>query len=473
MYDVAIIGAGVVGGLIARELSKFQLKICILEKENDVAMGASRANSAIVHAGYDAKPGTLKAKLNVQGSVMFEKICAELGVKYSRNGALVAGTDDELETLKELEMRGVANGVAGLRIVGGEELRKMEPMLSDNITCALYLPTSAVTDSFGLAIAAVGNAMDNGVQLMLNFPVKNIRHTDNGWELSSGGQRVWTKYYVNSAGLHAGELAVLAGGEDRQPTQRAGEYLLLDKECGSHVRHTIFPTPTKAGKGILVTPTVHGNLLLGPTSISREDKDDVSTTSEGLNAVIEKTKTTVKNIPYGKVITSFAGLRSVEEDFIIEQGDKNINLMRIGSPGLSAAPAIAEYVRDMLRGMGLELKLKSSFNPYRKPYYAVREMPVDERNRLISENSRYGKIICRCEGVSEGEIVDAITANPGARDIDGIKRRTRSGMGRCQGGFCSPYVLEILARELKIKPEEVTKFGRGSYVLTGKTKEGR
>ncbi len=473
MYDVAIIGAGVVGGLIARELSKYRLKICILEKEGDVAMGASKANSALVHAGYDPKPGTLKALLNVRGSEMFEELCAELGVGYKHIGALVVGTEDEMDILHELLERGRTNGVRGLRIVCGEELREMEPMLSDNISCALYAPTSAITCPYELTVAAVGNAMDNGVELRRDFKVTGIRPCDGGYELISPAGRIAAKYYINSAGLHAGEVCTYTGGEDLQRTVRSGEYMLLDRECAGFVRHTIFPTPTKHGKGILVTPTVHGNLLLGPTSIEREDKDDTSVTPEGINEILEKTRKTVKDIPYWKVITSFAGLRSVDEDFIIKPGERCIHLMRIGSPGLSAAPAIAVYVKDMLAEFGLELVPKDNFNPYRKPCHGLSEMSPDDRNKLIKQNSKYGRIICRCEGISEGEIVDAIRMNPGARDLDGVKRRTRAGMGRCQGGFCSPAVLEILARELGIKPEEVTKSGGGSYILVGKTKEER
>ncbi len=473
MYDVAIIGAGVVGGLIARELSKYRLKICILEKESDVSMGASKANSAIVHAGHDAKPGTLKALLNVRGSEMFEGLCAELGVEYKRIGALVAGTEDEREILNELLERGKKNGVCGLRIVCGEELRAMEPNLSDNISCALYAPTSAITCPYELTVAAIGNAMDNGAELFRNFKVTGIRPCDRGYELISPNGEISSRYYINSAGLHAGEVCTYTGGLDLQRTVRSGEYMLLDRECAGFVRHTIFPTPTKHGKGILVTPTVHGNLLLGPTSIEREDRDDTSMTPEGINEILEKTRKTVKDIPYWKVITSFAGLRSVDDDFIIEPGEKCVNLMRIGSPGLSAAPAIAGYVRDRLAEMGLELIPNDNFNPNRKPCHALSDMSPDERNKLVKQNSKYGRIICRCEGISEGEIVDAIRMNPGARDLDGVKRRTRAGMGRCQGGFCSPAVLEILARELGIKPEEVTKSGGGSYIWVGKTKEER
>ncbi len=471
MYDVAIIGAGVVGGLIARELSKYRLKIVILEREYDVAMGASKANSAIVHAGFDAKPGTLKALLNVRGSEMYEALSAELGVAYSRNGALVVGTDQELDMLNELKKRGETNRVKGLSIISGEKLRELEPHLNREMTAALFVPTSALTCPFGLTVAAIGNAMDNGTELRLGFRVTSIRRTSNCYELSSFGESVEARYYINCAGLHSGEVYAMVGGEPPAQIPRAGEYLLLDKECGGLARHTIFPTPTKAGKGVLVTPTVHGNLMLGPCSIVRDDPDNLITTPAGLNDVIERTKKTFLNIPYNKVITSFTGLRSVDDDFIILPGDRCVNLMRIGSPGLSAAPAIAEHVRDMLADIGLELVPRKDFNPNREPYHNVSEMSADELNLLIKKDKRYGRIICRCEGVSEGEIVEAIHRNPGARDLDGIKRRTRGGMGRCQGGFCSPYVLEIISRERGIQPEEVTKSGRNSFVLTGKTKE--
>lgn len=471
MYDVAIIGAGVIGGLLARELSRYNLRICILEKESDVAMGASKANSAIIHAGYDAKPGTLKAMLNVRGSEMFEELCGELGVKYKRIGALIVGTDEEYPVIEELLERGKINRVRGLRIVRGEELHAMEPLLADEITLALYAPSSAITCPYELTVAAVGNAMDNGAALRRDFCVRSIRRTSEGYELISAGERVEARYYVNCAGLHSGEVNALNGGEDFQRIPRAGEYIILDKDCGCLVNHTIFPIPTKHGKGVLVTQSVDGNLLLGPTSIEREGRDNTVTTAEGLNSIIDKTSRTIKNLPYNEVINSFTGLRSVDDDFLITTGDNSINLMRFGSPGLSAAPAIALYVRDMLSAMGLSLTQKSSFNPRREPYHAVREMSHGERNELIKKNGKYGRIICRCEGVSEGEIVDAIIRNPGAVDLDGVKRRTRSGMGRCQGGFCSSYVLEILSREMGVNPEEITKLGRGSYILSGRTKE--
>lgn len=473
MYDVAIIGAGVIGALVARELSRYQLKVCILEKEGDVAMGASKANSAIVHAGYDAKPGTLKAVLNVRGSEMFEELCGELGVLYKRNGALIVGTDDEYPVIEGLLERGRINRVRGLRIVRGEELHQMEPLLRDEITLALYAPSSAITCPYELTVAAVGNAMDNGVALRRNFSVRSINRTTEGYDLISAGERVSASYYVNCAGLHSGEVNAMNGGEDFQRTPRAGEYIILDKDCGSLVNHTVFPIPTKHGKGILVTQSVDGNLLLGPTSIEREGRENTVTTAEGLNSIIDKTSRTFKNLPYNKVIHSFTGLRSVDDDFLITSGDNCISLMRFGSPGLSAAPAVAHYVRDMLAGMGLKLILKDDFNPRREGYHAVREMSMKQRGEIIKKNSKYGRIICRCEGVSEGEIIDAIRRNPGATDLDGIKRRTRSGMGRCQGGFCSSYVLEILARELNVSPEEVTKFGRESFILTGHTKEVR
>ena len=477
MYDVTVIGAGVVGGLVARSLSKYKLKICILESENDVAMGATKANSAIVHAGFDAKEGSLKAKLNVQGNRMMEAVCKELGVKYINNGSLVVGFNDEdRAVLEDLLKRGITNGVEGLRIVEKDELHEMEPNLSDDIICALHAPTGGIVCPYTLAIAAVGNAMDNGAELKCNFKVTAIEATDDGYKVSSETDSVNTRYVINCAGVYSDEIAKLVGDNSFDVHPRRGEYMLLDRECGNTVSHTIFRTPSKMGKGILVTPTVHNNLLLGPTSYDMTDKEDKDTTAIGFDAIVNSTKETLKTAPINKTITSFCGLRSVGStgDFIINSPVKGfINAAGIESPGLTSSPAIAEYIEDMLKADGLELEADPDYNPCRKPYYAFQEASAEEKKEIIKKNPAYGKIVCRCEGITEGEIIEAIRRNPKPRDLDGIKRRTRAQMGRCQGGFCGPYVTEILAKELGVPYESITKFGGKSLINIELTKGGQ
>lgn len=473
MYDIVVIGAGVVGGMIARRLAAYELSICILEKENDVAMGATKANSAIVHAGFDAKVGSLKAKMNVRGSQLMQSVTEELGVKYIRNGSLVVAFENERAEVEAIYERGVQNGVEGLRIIERTELLEIEPNLNPELSCALLAPTGAIVCPYELCIASVGNAMDNGAELKLNFEAAAIEKKDGYYTVSSAdGQKVDAKFVINSAGLYSDKIAAMTGDDDFDVHPRRGEYMILDKECGSFVQRTVFHTPTKMGKGILVTPTVDGNLLLGPTATDIEDKEDKSVTAEGYAQIMSKAGDNVSGIPYGKVITSFCGLRSVGNtgDFIIKFRDGILTLGGIESPGLTSAPAIAEYVEELLRDAGVSFVAKSNYQPHRKPSHAFNNMTLEEKNEVIKRDSRYGRIVCRCEGITEGEIVDAIHTNPGARDIDGIKRRTRSGMGRCQGGFCSPIVVQIIARELGIPFEDVTKFGKGSVINYGKTK---
>lgn len=474
MYDVVIIGAGVVGGMIARNLSAYDLKICILEKENDVAMGATKANSAIVHAGFDAEAGSLKAKLNVRGSQLMEQTAKELGVKYRRNGSLVVGFHDEDRAkIEELYARGCQNGVKELRILEKEELKEIEPNLSDDVQVALYAPTGAIVCPYELTIAAVGNAMDNGVELKRNFEVSQINEKEGYFEVGSKEERIETRYVVNAAGLYSDQIASMVGDDSFQIHPRKGEYILMDRECGQLLSHTIFRTPSKMGKGILVTPTVDGNLLAGPTSVDIQDKEDSSTSAQGFAKIMKEARENVTDIPFQQTITSFCGLRAAGTtgDFIIRSPKKGFwNVAGIESPGLSASPAIAEYVTELLKEQGLNLSRKEDYQPYRKPQHFFREASVEEKNEIIHANPSYGKIVCRCESVTEGEILQAIHTNPGARDLDGVKRRTRAQMGRCQGGFCGPQIVELLARELGIPFEEVTKDGKNSYINIGKTK---
>ena len=470
MFDSVIIGAGVVGGLIARELTKYGLKVCILEKENDVAMGATRANSAIVHAGFDAKEGSLKALLNVRGSKMMAKVTKELGVKYQNNGSLVIGFNDEdKKAIEELYARGVKNEVEGLEILDFEATKEKEPNISSNVTCALWAPTGAIVCPYELAIASIGNAMDNGAELKLNFCVSDIEKTADGYIVKSENDSVEAKWVINAAGVYADKIAKMVGDDSFNIHPRKGEYILLDRECAGLVTHTIFRTPSKLGKGILVTNTVDNNILLGPTSVDGEDKEDNSTTQEGFAKIIKEAFENVDNIPLNKTIASFCGLRAVGStgDFVIKVVENGfINVAGIESPGLSASPAIAEYVRDMMIEMGVEMTERADFNPTRKPMHYFKNASVEEKNRIIKENSSFGKIICRCETVTEGEILEAIRTNPKPRDLDGVKRRTRAGMGRCQGGFCSSYVMKLIAQHTDTDMTAVSKNGAGSYMLT-------
>lgn len=474
MFDVIIIGAGVVGGMIARELSRYELSVAMVEKGADVALGATRANSGIVHAGFDAKEGSLKAELNVRGSKMMEKVATDLGVKYKRNGSLVVGFNgDDRATLCELLERGRANGVEGLELLERERILELEPNIGKDVTVALHAPTGGIICPYELCMASVGNAMDNGAELFLDFEVKKIEKIEGGFRVAGADKSLEAKFVINCAGVNSDDVARMIGDDSFNITARRGEYMLLDRECGNLVSHTIFRCPSAMGKGILVSPTVDGNLLLGPTAENLDNKTDVSTTAAGLAKVREQANEQVSGINMGKVITSFSGLRSTGStgDFIINEKDCFVNCAGIESPGLSASPAIALYVAELLRNAGLELNEKAHFCPTRKPMHYFSTLSVDEKNEIIKEHPEYAHIICRCEMVTEGEILEAIRTNPKPRDVDGVKRRTRASMGRCQGGFCLPYVVELLAKEQGCDYTEITKFGGESYINIGKTKE--
>ncbi|MBQ4527788.1 MAG: NAD(P)/FAD-dependent oxidoreductase [Clostridia bacterium] len=475
MYDAVVIGAGVVGGLIARKLTSCSQKVCIADKASDIAMGATKANSAIVHAGFDAKAGSLKAKLNKLGSDMMEKVCSELGVKYIRNGSLVLGYNDEdKKSLEAILENGKLNGIEGLKLIDAKELHDLEPNVSDDAIWALHAPTGAIVCPYELCEAAIGNAMDNGAQLELGFEVCEITNDESGYTIvAKDGRKLQAKIVINAAGAYSDEMAKLVGDNSFDVHPRKGEYILLDKEYGFVTKHTLFTVPTKMGKGILVSPTVDGNLILGPTAVDFDEKENKQTTREGINSVITESRRMVKNAPSNMAITSFCGLRSVGStgDFIINSPQKGfINVAGIESPGLSASPAIAEYIAEMLKNDGFTLKPKADFNPVREATHKFSSLSDEEKNEIIKNDPSFGKIICRCENVTEGEILRAIRTNPKATTLDGVKRRTRAQMGRCQGGFCSPYITELLAKELGITMEEVTKSGKGSFILAGKTK---
>lgn len=478
MYKAAVIGAGVVGGMIARRLSAYDMDVIIIEKESDVAMGQSKANSGIVHAGFDPKPGSLKAELNVEGNKLMAEICRELGVGYRQNGALVvAFSDEDVKNLEFLYKRGVENGVEGLEILSGDEVRKKEKNLSWNIKKALYAPTSGVVCPYELTIESIGNAMDNGAELCRNFEVSDIAIQEDGTFTvkARDGRSIRTEYLINCAGLYSDKVAAMIGDESFKIIPRAGEYMLLDKEAGDLTDATIFKVPDEMGKGVLATKTVDGNILLGPTSVDRDRKTDDSITAEGLASVKEKEKNFFDQVPFDKVITQFTGLRAHGDkgDFIINSPVKGfINVAGIESPGLTSAPAIAVKVEKLLFAQGLKAKRKADYNPCRKKNKPFNQCDPEEKERMIKTDGDYGQVVCRCEEITKAEIINAIRTNPKAVDIDGIKRRTRSGMGRCQGGFCMPQILEILAEELELEPEEITKKGGASKILFGRVKGG-
>lgn len=476
MYDVVITGAGVTGAFVARELSRYELKVCLVEKGHDVASGASKANSGIVHAGFDCTPGSLKALLNVRGAKMMEKTAGELDVPYKKIGSLVAGYGEkDKEILQGLLDKGVANGVEGLEIIDREALAKLEPQLSDEVTHALYAPSAGIICPYELTVAAVENAVDNGVELRRECEVKDITFCSDHIKVKTDSDTLECRYFVNAAGAYAGKIASMAGDDSIVIKPRKGEYLLLDKAVGSIVKRVIFQCPTAMGKGILVTPTVDGNIMIGPDAQDIDDSEDNSTTTFGIEHVVQGARRAVPGIDVRQVITSFAGLRARPEtgDFIIGPSKVNanfINVAGIESPGLTCAPAIGEYVSGILGRQGLERVLKKSFKGERDKVLRFRELDGDELEVLLRKDPSYGRLVCRCEKVTEGEVVDCIRRPAGALDLDAVKRRTRAGMGRCQGGFCTPRLVELLSRELGIPYDEVTKKGGDSWLLAGRTK---
>lgn len=477
LYDVIIVGGGVVGCFIARALSRYKLRVLLLERESDVCSGSSKANTAIVHAGYDAKPGTLKASLNVAGNRMYDQVCAELDVPFQRCGTyVVALTEDDLHTLDELYQRGRQNGVTGMRIISGEEMRRIEPLVNPETKGALYASTGGIVDPFLLTIAAAENAVLNGVRLCLETEVIDlIRYNGRIKGVQTNRGQVSGRFVINAAGLHADQLMAKAGLHGFTITPRKGEYYVFDREK-SRVRTVLFPCPTPVSKGILVTPTTHGNTLIGPNAVDIEDKEDFSVTPQGLDEVFAGAQRLVPTLDRRDVIAVFAGLRASGNtgDFLIEapaQVPGLINVAGIESPGLTAAPAIAELVLELLRERGLELIERPDYNPIRRSLPRFSDLSRQEQARLIAKDARYGRIVCRCEMVTEGELVAAIRAPVPARTYDALKRRTRLGAGRCQGGFDTPRVIQILARELGLPPTAITKKGPGSEFVVRETKD--
>ena len=476
MMKVIIIGGGVVGCAIAREMAKQERKIALLERASDVCEGSSKANSGIIHAGYDALPGTLKASLNVQGNRMMEALAKELDIPFKQNGSFVLSFDEEgRDGLKKLYDRGIANGVKNMQILSGDEVRKLEPNVSSEVKAALYAPTAGIVCPFGMTYAFAENAAVNGVEFYLNTEVIDIKKTKDGFLLLTSKENYEAKYVINAAGVYADKIHNMVSENKLNIVPRRGQYCLMDKEVGSLTKATLFQLPTKLGKGVLVTPTVHGNLLVGPNAEDLEDKEGINTTAAGLEDILMRGERSIARLPKNKVITSFAGLRANEGsgDFIIKEAEDAkgfIDVAGIASPGLTASPAIGVYVAELMQKIA-PTTLKQNFIATRKGIPNVATATMEERRKLIEKNPAYANVICRCELVTEGEIIDAIRRPVGATTLDGIKRRTRAGMGRCQSGFCSPKVVELLAKELGVQVSEITKMGGNSTFITGDNKE--
>ncbi|MEF2876958.1 MAG: NAD(P)/FAD-dependent oxidoreductase [Blautia sp.] len=476
MYDVIIIGAGVTGCATARELSRYRLKTLVVEKEEDVCCGTSKANSAIIHAGFDAEPGTLKARMNVRGNRMIKSLSKELDFPFQENGSLVlCFQEEDIPKLKELKRKGEANGVEGLEIVRGKRIWELEPNLSPEVKALLYAPTGGIVCPFKMTIALAENASVNGVEFAFDTKVEEIKKTEQGYQVITHKGTFEARCLINAAGVYGDVWNNRVSRRKLSITPRKGEYCLLDKKAGDFVSHTVFQLPTKMGKGVLITPTVHGNLLVGPTAEDLDNKEGMNTTAEGLSKVAKQARISAEKVPLHMVITSFAGLRATEAggDFVLGEAEDApgfFNAAGIESPGLSSAPAIGEYLAQLVAGK-LQAQIKENFVSERKDIPCVAQATPERLQELLKENPAYGNVICRCETVTEGEILAAIHRPLGAKSLDGVKRRTRAGMGRCQSGFCAPRVMEILARELRKSPLELTKAGGSSRLLTGMLKD--
>lgn len=472
MTDIIVIGAGVTGCAAARELARYDWTVTVLERASDVCEGTSKANSGIVHAGFDAKPGTLKAKLNVEGNAMMENLSRELDFPFQNNGSLVLCLDEKDRSgLVRLYEQGQQNGVKGLRIVEREELKEMEPNVSDEAVAALYAPAGGIVCPFGLTIALAENAAVNGVDFQLNTEVQKIERTEDGYRVITNRGVFESRVIVNAAGVYADRFHNMVSEDKLRIIPRKGEYCLMDKKTGNFVKRTIFQLPTKYGKGVLVTPTVHGNLLAGPTAVDVQDPESLNTTREGIDDLLRRASLSVNGLPSRQVITSFAGLRAHEvgDDFRIGQPEDApgfFDAAGIESPGLTCAPALGKYLASLVLEY-LPAREKENFVATRRGIPSMALADEEERRRLIGENPLYANVVCRCELVTEGEIMDAIHRPLGATTVDGVKRRTRAGMGRCQAGFCLPRTVEILARELGLDPGEIRKNDRGSEYLAG------
>ena len=472
IYDVAVIGAGIVGCAVARELSRYKLSAVVLEKYAEISTGSSEANSGIVHAGYDPEPGTLKARFNVEGARMYPELCRELHVPYEQTGALVvAYSDDEVATLRKLLERGIQNGVEKLRIVSQPELSQLEPELSGNAIAALFAETSGIVCPYGITFALADDAAANGVEFLREHGVESIRRLDGCYELTTAQGVINAKTVVNAAGLYSDVINNMVSTDKLTIKPSRGQYWLIDRSLEGAIKHTLFRTPTALGKGILVTPTVDGTLLIGPNAEAINNKSDVGTTSDGLDKVFREAQITWPTVNKKSFIASFAGNRAKGDrgDFVIGEApdaEGFYNAAAIESPGLTSAPAIGKYLAELIsEKLGAARKPADDIVPFSPPAKPFSRMTNKERHEAIRRDPDYGSMICRCENITEAEIRDSIRRPVGAVTIDGIKHRTRTGMGRCQGGFCTPRVVDILCEELGIKPEEVTRDGKGSELL--------
>lgn len=476
MYDVLIIGCGITGAAMAFELSKYRLKIAVLEKENDVATGATKANSAILHAGYDPAPGSLMAKLNVRGSVLAKDLCAKLDVPYLQTGSLVVGFNETDEaTLAALYDRGRENGVEGLSLLTGAEARTLEPLLSSAVTAALRAPSAAVCSPWEYCLALAETAVLGGAELRLSAPVTAISRLSDGWRASTPKGDFESRFVVNAAGVYADQVHDLAVPHAYSIYPSRGQYHLLDKSEGGRTGHIIFQCPNKYGKGVLVAPTVHGNLIVGPNAEAVKG-EDTATTRAGLAYVRDTAWKSVPSVDFHSDIRSFAGVRAYADggDFIVAKAvgaPGFFDLAGICSPGLTAAPAIAEYAAGLMKRAGLALEERKDFLCARKRV-RFHDLSPDEKAALVKEDPAYGHVICRCESVTEGEILAALRSPIPPRSVDAVKRRVNAGMGRCQGGFCAPRVVELLCRELGLSPDEITQEREGSQMLFHETKGG-
>ena len=472
-YDVIVVGAGVTGAAVARELSRRKGRFLVAERALDVCEGTSKANSAIVHAGFDAEPGTWKARMNVRGNQMMDQLSEELDIPFKRVGAfVVCFSTEDLPKLQELYGRGVKNGVTDMELLTGDQARALEPNLSDEVAGALLARTSGIVCPFELTLGLAESAAKNGVEFSFDTEITGLEPAERGWIVHTSRGDLSARTVVNAAGVFSGAVHNWVCESKLRITPRRGEYCLLDHTAGSHVSHTVFQLPGKYGKGVLVSPTVHGNLLLGPTAKDIDSLEDTATTAPGLQEVLDKSALGVKNIPTRQVITSFVGLRAHEDgdDFVLgESAPGFFDAAGIESPGLTSAPAIGEYLAGLIAAK-LNLEENPDFDPIRRGVPHVKDLPPQERAALIEKHPAYGQIICRCEEVSMGEILDAIHGILGAKTLDGVKRRTRAGMGRCQAGFCSPRVMDLLAKELGLDLTDIRKSGKQSHIVLQQTR---
>jgi glycerol-3-phosphate dehydrogenase len=478
-YDIIIIGGGVIGCAVARNLCKYDLDICVLEKEADLAMGTTKANSGVVHAGYAAEREYIKRDFCIRGNKLYSKAAEELNFPFKRIGSFVVALENEhIKKLEDYRKKGVEDGIHDLELIlDTEEIKRMEPNLTDDVVGALHAPSAGITSPYELTFALAENAAMNGVKFFRNQEVMKIKHQQYTFTVTTRTDEFKGSNLINCAGLYSAEISKMLGLDYFNIIPRKGEYILFDRN-EIQLNKVLFPTPTEISKGILVCPTMHNNTFVGPNAQNITDLDDTSTTTSGLKEILEGGRELIPNLPLDATIRNFAGLRAVptpQYDFIIDNTDIYgfINVAGILSPGLTSCMAIAERVQEYLELLGVQMKVKEDYDPNRPKPERFKDYSKEEIDKKIKENPAWGRIICRCETIPEKEIIDAIHAPVGARTIDGIKFRCRPGMGRCQGGFCRPRVIEILSRELDVPYEEITKKGEDTNVLIAKTKEVR